>query len=172
MTSITVRAPRRTVRFWAVELIPQYLLGLATAAFVITKLNAVRSAAESLQAVAILTVVGIAWFACSFLLMPWLVRNQGVRVVLSSAAAVGLAWALFANAYDDKHVVERLAGLAPATEPRRGQGSTPVTTLDVAPPVPVRVRSAAFRGINHRASGTASIIRQADGSYVIGLEDI
>ena len=36
----------------------------------------------------------------------------------------------------------------------------------------VRVRSAAFRGINHRATGTASIIRQPDGAFVVGLEDI
>lgn len=178
-TTTPVRAPRRTPRYWAVELIPQYLLGLATLAFVVTKFNAVRSAAESLQAVAILTAVGIGWLAFSFLVMPSLVRNQGWRVVLSSVVAVGLAWVLFANAYDDKKVVERLAGLEPRTEAATLDASTattiplagPVTTT--APPaVPVRVRSAAFRGINHRASGTASIIRQPDGAYVVGLEDI
>jgi hypothetical protein len=86
--------------------------------------------------------------------------------------AVGLAWVLFANAYDDKLVVERLAGLAPAAKSVTADASTPVTTLEVAPPVPVRVRSAAFRGINHRASGTASIIRQPDGAFIVGLEDI
>ena len=175
MTTTAVRAPRRTVRFWAVELIPQYLLGLATLAFVVTKLNAVRSAAESLQAVAILTAVGVAWLAFSFVVMPWLVRNQVVRVVLSSAVAIGLAWALYANAYDDKKVVERLAGL----EARTTSTTAPAATLDdatpattLAPAVPVRVRSAALRGINHRASGTASIVRQPDGAYVVGLEDI
>jgi hypothetical protein len=46
----------------------------------------------------------------------------------------------------------------------------PTTTIAAA--VPVRVRRAAFRGINHRASGTASIIRQPDGTTVVGLEDI
>jgi hypothetical protein len=51
------------------------------------------------------------------------------------------------------------------------EAAAPVATT--APPaVPVRVRSAAFRGINHRAAGTASIIRQPNGSYVVGLEDI
>jgi len=174
-TPAPVRSPRRTTRYWAVELIPQYVLGLATLAFVVTKLNAVRSAAESLQAVAILTAVGVAWLAFSLVLMPWLVRNQAVRVVLSSAVALALAWVLFANAYDDKKVVERLAGLeAPApttTAPGATlDAATPVTTI--APAVPVRVRSAAFRGINHRASGTASIIRQPDGAFVVGLEDI
>ena len=174
-TTTPVRARGRTPRYWAVELIPQYLLGVATLAFVATKLNAVRSAAESLQAVAILTAVGIAWLAFSFVLMPWIVRNQAVRVVLSSVVAIGLAWVLFANAYDDKKVVERLAGL----EARTATATTPSATFDdatptttIAPAVPVRVRSAAFRGINHRAAGTASIIRQPDGTYVVGLEDI
>ena len=178
-TTTPVRPPRHSLRYWAVELIPQYLLGFATLAFVVTKFNAVRSAAESLQAVAILTAVGIGWLAFSFLLMPWLVRNQVVRVVLSSAAALGLAWVLFATAYDDKTVVERLAGLEVRTESAALDASTPTTVTPpgavatTAPPaVPVRVRSAAFRGINHRASGTASIIRQPDGTYVVGLEDI
>jgi hypothetical protein len=175
----SLRSRRRTTRYWAVELIPQYLLGLASLAFVVTKFNAVRSAAESLQAVAILTAVTIAWLAFSFLLMPWLVRRQGLRVVISSLVALALAWVLFANAYDDKKVVERLAGLEPSTESATLDVSTPTTSAPAppvattAPPaVPVRVRSAAFRGINHRASGTASIIRQPDGRYVVGLEDI
>jgi hypothetical protein len=176
-TATSVRSPRRTGRWWAIELIPQYLLGLATLGFVATKLNAVRSAAESLQAVAILTAVGLAWLAFSFLVMPWLVRNQIARVVISSVVALALAWVLFANAYHDKKVVERLAGL----ESRNGSAtldaetSTPTVVVPApvpAPAAPVRLRSAQFRGINHRASGTASIIRQPNGSYVVGLEDI
>ena len=174
-TTAPVRSARRTPRSWAIELIPQYLLGAATVVFVVTKFNAVQSAAESLQAVAILTALGVAWLAFSFLLMPWLVRNQVVRVVISSAVAVALAWVLFANAYDDKKVVERLTGLEPQTAAVTApaatlDASTPATTA--SPAVPIRVRSAALRGINHRASGTASIIRQADGTYVVGLEDI
>jgi hypothetical protein len=174
----SLRSPLRTTRYWAVELIPQYLLGLATLTFVATKFNAVRSAAESLQAVAILTAVTIGWLAFSLLVVPWLVRRQWLRVVISSLVALALAWVLFANAYDDKRVVERLAGLEPRTASATFDVSTPTTSAPAAPvatappAVPVRVRSAAFRGINHRASGTASIIRQPDGRYVIGLEDI
>jgi hypothetical protein len=179
-----VRSPRRTTRYWAVELIPQYLLGGATLIFFATKFNAVRSAAESLQAVAVLTGIGIVWLAFSFLLMPWLVRKQWLRIVISSAVAIALAFVLFANAYDDKKVVERLAGLEPRTVPATLEVSSPTTiapgapVATTAPPAPtapqgpVRVRSAAFRGINHRAAGTASIIRQPNGSYVVGLEDI
>ena len=189
MTATTpspVRSPRRAgrprARYWAVELIPQYLLGLATLVFFLTKFNAVRSAAESLQAVAVVTAVGIGWLAFSFLLMPWVVRKQWLRVVISSVVAVALAWVLFANAYQDKKVVERLAGLAPRTETTVtpatldaapvGTTAPPAPTTPTAPTGPVRVRSAEFRGIDHRAAGTASIIRRPDGGYVIGLEDI
>jgi len=177
-TATPVRAPRRSGRsgakYWAVELIPQYLLGLATLGFVVTKLNAVRAAAESLQAVAVLTAVGVAWLALSLLAMPWLVRTQWVRVVISSAVAIALAWVLFANAYHDTKVVEHLAGLQPLTEQATldSETSTQTTITPAAPAVPVRVRSGEFRGINHRASGTASIIRRPDGTYAVGLEDI
>jgi hypothetical protein len=173
-TATPVRSPRRTGRYWAIELIPQYLLGLATLGFVVTKFNAVRAAAESLQAVAVLTAVGVAWLAMSLLLMPWLVRRQWARVVISSLVALALAWVLFANAYHDKKVVERLAGLQPRTEQVTldADTPTPTTIAPAAPAAPVRVRSAEFRGINHRASGTASIIRRPDGTYVVGLEDI
>ena len=176
-----VRSPRRTTRYWAVELIPQYLLGLATLVFVVTKFNAVRSAAESLQAVAINTAIALGWLLFSLVLMPLLVRNQAVRVVIVSIAAVALAWVMFANAFRDKTVIETLKGLdrpaaapAPAaiapTAPAPAAPAAP--TAPTAPPGPVRLRSAELRGIDHRASGTASIIRQPDGSHVVGLEEI
>jgi hypothetical protein len=163
-------APNR-VRFWAVELIPQYILGAASLFFALTKWNAVRSAMDSLQAVAINTAVLVVWLAFSLVLMPWLVKRQAVRVVIVSVAAIALAWVLFANAYRDKTVVETLRGLdAPASAPAPAAEATPTTAP--APAGPVRVRSGSLRGIDHRASGTASIIRNADGRYVVGLENI
>ncbi|MGH9177908.1 MAG: DM13 domain-containing protein [Acidimicrobiales bacterium] len=47
----------------------------------------------------------------------------------------------------------------------------PQTTA--APPAaqPVPLRVGAFRGVDHRASGTVAIYRQPDGRYVVGLED-
>ena len=50
MTTTTTprQARERTgTRYWAVELIPQYLLGAATLVFALTKWNAVRSALDS-----------------------------------------------------------------------------------------------------------------------------
>jgi hypothetical protein len=116
--------------------------------------------------------------------MPLLVKRQAVRVVVSSVVALVLAWVLFANAYQDKTVVETLRGLeAPAAAPAPAApdgaapaapdgAATPTPASTVAPTGPVRLRSAALRGIDHRASGTASVIRQPDGSIVVGLEEI
>jgi hypothetical protein len=163
---------RRGRRYWAIELIPQYVLGIAALGFAATKWNAVRSALGSPQAVAINVAIALGWLVFSLGLMPWLVRRQSVRVVASSVAAVALAWVLFANAYRDKTVVETLRGLdAPtATTVPPVDGAAP--TVPTAPAGPVRLRSAALRGIDHRASGTASIIRRPDGGLVVGLEEI
>lgn len=171
------RRRRRDARYWAVELIPQYLIGAATLGFALTKWNAVRSALDSMQAVAINTAIAVGWLLFSLVLMPLIVRPQVVRVVVSSIAALVLAWVLFANAYRDKTVVETLRGLdAPVatTVPAADAAAepTPETVVTTAPAVPVRLRSAGLRGIGHRAAGTASIIRQPDGRLVVGLEDI
>lgn len=185
--STTTRSPRprRDARFWAVELIPQYLIGAAWVFFALTKWNAVRSAMDSMQAVAINTAIAVGWLAFSLVLMPLLVRKQVLRVVISSVVALALAWVLFANAYRDKTVVETLRGLdppagaeAPAADDAPAPTSTtvepavPEPTASTAPAGPVRLRTAALRGVGHRASGAASIIRQPDGSLVVGLEDI
>ena len=37
---------------------------------------------------------------------------------------------------------------------------------------PVRIATGALRGIDHDASGPASIYRRPDGSFVVGLEEI
>jgi len=175
------RRPRRDGRYWAIELIPQYLIGAASLVFALTKWNAVRSALDSMQAVAINAAIAVAWLAFSLVLMPLLVKRQTVRVAITSVAALALAWVLFANAYRDKTVVETLRGLdAPtaATTPTptaatAGDVPTPApTTAATAAAGPVRLRSAALHGIDHRASGTASIIRTPDGRHVVGLEEI
>ena len=166
---------RRDARYWTVELIPQYLIGGAALFFTLTKWNAVRSALDSMQAVAINTAIAIGWLLFSLVLMPLIVKPQAIRVVISSVAALALAWVMFANAYRDKTVVETLRGLdAPTATTVLPAGPAPVaaTPTTIAPAGPVRLRSAALYGIDHRASGTASIIRTPDGRHVVGLEEI
>ncbi|MGH9151552.1 MAG: DM13 domain-containing protein, partial [Acidimicrobiales bacterium] len=48
----------------------------------------------------------------------------------------------------------------------------PQPAAPATPAQPVALRSAAIGGIDHRASGTAVLYRQPDGTYVVGLEGI
>ena len=50
--------------------------------------------------------------------------------------------------------------------------ATTAPPVTAAPAQPVALRSSALRGIDHRASGTAVLYRQPDGSFVVGLEGI
>jgi hypothetical protein len=87
---------------------------------------------------------------------PW----PALRLAVFAAAAAGVVAVVVVPAYDDTTVVETLAV-------RRG---APATTT--AAEGPVALRSSALRGIDHRASGTAVLYRQPDGSFVVGLEGI
>lgn len=167
---------RRDARCWVVELIPQYVIAAAAAAFALTKWNAVRAALDSRQAVVLNAAVALGWLLVSLVVIPLVVRRRAVRVVVSGVAALALAWVLFANAYRDTTVVETLRGLDTATVvddpvPARPDGAV-VSPASTAPAGPVRLRSAELHGIDHRASGTASIIRRPDGTLVVGLEEI
>jgi hypothetical protein len=54
----------------------------------------------------------------------------------------------------------------------RGAAPDPPTTVATAPAAPVVLAAGALEGIDHRASGTVRLYRRADGSHVVGLEDI
>ncbi|MEO7572192.1 MAG: hypothetical protein ABIX10_07125, partial [Acidimicrobiales bacterium] len=60
---------------------------------------------------------------------------------------------------------------SPAPTPAEDTTTTASPTTTV-PPEPVAVRSSPLHGIDHRASGSAVVYRQPDGSQVVGLEDI
>ena len=57
-----------------------------------------------------------------------------------------------------------------ATQPEAAPPAEPALAPEASGPQ--RLRSGAFRGIDHRATGTVAIYRQPDGRYVVGLEDI
>jgi hypothetical protein len=70
-----------------------------------------------------------------------------------------------------------LTAVPVAAEPSTTTTTTSPPVSPAADPVPSssgpqKLRSGPIRGIDHRASGTATIYRQPDGRYVVGLEDI
>jgi len=160
------------LRWW--ELLPEVVLGAGLTFFLVTETSAATSAFGSGTAIARMALVAAAWSVARIALVrctSW----PGLRFAVFAAATVGVLAVVVLPAYDDNTVVEALPVVAPETTlpsaPPDGP-LTPSTTATTAPAVPVALRSASIRGIDHRASGTAVAYRQPDGSLLIGLEDI
>ena len=181
------------LRWW--ELLPELVLGAGLGLFLLTETSAATSAFKSGTAILLMAVVGAAWLVGRWLLVrytPWPV----LRLAVFAAAAAGVLMVVVLPAYNDTTVVEVLpivgadrAATLP-TAPTTTQPSTyvdpktpsPPPTTSSTPPIsaaastgtlePVAVRSSVIHGIGHRASGTAVIYRQPDGTLVVGLEDI
>lgn len=176
------------VRWW--ELLPEVALCVGLGGFLVTETEAATSALRSGTAIRLMALVGAAWIIGRILLVryaPW----PALRLVVFAVAAVGVLMVVVLPAYDDTTVVEALpvAAAAPteAARPAPTTLSVPAeqplparstTTSSVPPapesaqPEPVAVRASVIQGIDHRASGSAVIYRQPDGSLLVGLEDI
>jgi Electron transfer DM13 len=64
-----------------------------------------------------------------------------------------------------------VADRTPSGEPATTAPATNAPPPTTAPNEPVRLRTAPFMGIDHRASGTVSIYRAPDGRDVVALEE-
>jgi len=105
-----------------------------------------------------MVAVTIGWLAAR-LALARLVPFALVRATVFSVAAVVALSVVVFPAYDNETVIESFPTAAVAPTP-------------VAPAPLATTSTAAIRGIDHRASGTAVIYLQPDGRYVVGLEDI
>lgn len=184
------------LRWW--ELLPETALGVGLGAFVITETSVATSAFKSTTAIALMVLAAVGWLAGRVVLVRY-TRRPALRLVVFTAAALGVLSVVVLPAYDDTTVVETLevapaaatrtpapapapapeatsttaAGPGPATPPLSTSPTTTTTTVPpAAAPEPVALKSAPIHGIDHRASGTAVLYRQPDGSLVVGLEDI
>lgn len=146
-TSVATTA-RRFLRW---EFAPEAVLLVGLTAFFVHQNDAATSAFKSTKALAIMTVVSVGWLSAR-LALACFVRFPWVRAsVFTVAAAVALSVVVF-PAYDNETVIE---------------------SLPPAAAVPASTSTAMiFRGIDHRASGTAVIYRRPGGRAVVGLEDI
>ena len=146
-------AIRRT-RPW--ELLPEAALVLGLGVFAILERGVVVSALRSPRAVALMVIVGVAWIAARLLLARFS-RLRVLRTLLFAVAAIGVfAIVVFPN-YRNERVVEAFPG----------PGSTAAVAAQPAP-----LRTGELMGIDHRAMGTVSLYRSADGGHVVGLEQI
>lgn len=170
----------RGLRWW--ELLPEVVLGAGLGLFALTETEAAASAFRSTTAVTLMAATSVGWLAGRLLLARF-ASSPAVGLVVFAVAAAGVLRVVVVPAYDDTTVVETLpvaADLPPAatstTQPAIAAppASTPppAPTTTAVPAAPLALRSGPLRGIDHRASGTAVVYRQPDGSVVVGLEGI
>jgi hypothetical protein len=157
--------------------VPQVILFGGMLVMLVVHPNAVRSGLMSTRAVLVNAGLLAGWLLLSFVVLPRLVKNEWVRAGVLTVLAIGAVIVLVVPTLRDTKVVEAFpmpeASVQPSAPPPSGDdpdgAPVPATT---AAPQPVRVSTGTFRGIDHDASGTASVYRLPDGALVVGLEDI
>jgi hypothetical protein len=165
--------------------VPHVLLFGGMAAMLIVHPNAVRSGVQSTRAIVVNGVLLTGWLVGSFVILPRILRNPLARATILTGIAVAAILVLVVPTLRDKKVVEQFpvaiaepTTTAPPPPTAMAPGAQPVPTAPITPPTttvvprPVRVSSGAVRGIDHDASGTASIYRQPNSTLVVALEDI
>ena len=151
--------------------LPQVILAGGVALMLVVHPNAVRSGVVSTRAVLVNTALLGGWLLLSFVVLPRVVRNCVARGTILTVLALAALAVLVVPTLRDTVVVERFPQVAASpTSPAPTDGSSP--GVPVAAGQPIRVSTGRLTGIDHDASGTASLYRQPDGSLVVGLEAI
>jgi hypothetical protein len=157
------------------DFVPEVVLVVGLTYFLVDEPDAATSAFSSSRAVALMVLVATAWIVAR-LVFALVVRWPAVRLVVFGAAAIGVLAVVVLPAYDNTTVVETFPQAAPrpsvSTSPTSPAAPAPSTTTTTAPAVPVVIGTGMLEGIDHRAAGTVKLYRRADGTHVVGLEDI
>ena len=154
----------------AARLVP-FLPAVAFAAtfgvFIVDKNREARTVLRSGQGLLAIAVIVVGYVLVSLAVrrvVPW----AWAAPLVLTAVVLGLAAWTVQPYYVDETVERRL--IDPPTEDVQVD-LAPAGPAPGAAPAPVRVSSGSFRGLGHDASGTASIIRDSDGSLVVRFED-
>jgi electron transfer DM13 len=136
--------------------------------------NAVRSGLMSTRAVLLNAGLLAGWLLLSFVLLPRVLHKAVARSAVLTAIAIAAVAVLVVPTLRDKKVVEAfpMPSATVAHSSAKGDVGTSAPTASTTAAAPVRVSTGALHGIDHDASGTASVYRLPAGSYVVGLEGI
>ena len=173
------------------ELLPEIVVGVGLSLFLVRETSAATSAFKSNTANLLITLVAAAWMTGRILLIrhtPWPVLRLAVFAVAAGGVLTSScfpptttprSWKLSRSRSPSRprppdrprrphhRPLPRRRRRRPRP-PRRLRRSRP----NLRRPRRRRSRCSTIHGIDHRASGTAVIYRQPDGSLVVGLEDI
>lgn len=150
--------------------VPQVILLTGMTVMLVLHPNAVRSGVMSTRAIVVNAALLAAWVLLSFVVLPRLVRNVWLRAGLLTVGAVVAVVLLVLPTVRDTKVVEQFPVAAPAASSVPSAHAAPTDSTPAT--APERVSTGELIGIDHDAAGRASIFRQPDGGYVVGLEDI
>jgi hypothetical protein len=170
-------APRRSHLSLALLAVPQVILFGGMLVMLVVHPNAVKSGVMSTRAVVVNAVLLAGWLLLSFVILPRVLRNVPARAAVLSVLAIAAVVVLVVPTLVDKKVVEAFPMPEAVTEAAPGTtngapGATGATTAPAAATEPVRVSTGVLRGIDHDATGDASIFRVPNGPLVVALEDI
>jgi len=173
--SVPTRSEKRArpTRWWVLA-IPQVLLFGGMLVMVVVHPNAVTSALQSTRALVVNGVLLAGWLLLSLVIVPRVIRNAWWDAVVLSALAVAAIVVLVVPTLRDTKVVEEfpVAVAEPTTPPTTRPGAPPTSGESTTATRPVKLSTGTLRGIDHDATGAASIYRQPDGTAVVALEDI
>jgi hypothetical protein len=164
-----------TRRRWLLLAIPQVLLFGGMLVMLIVHPNALTSALHSTRALVVNGILLAGWLLLSLVIVPRVIRNIAWdTAILSVVASAAIVVLVVPTLRDTKVVEEFPAAVAePTVPPTTFPGAAPTTApVSTAPAQPVRISTGELRGIDHDASGTASVYRQPDGTSVVALEGI
>jgi len=160
------RQPAQSRRMWGERIaavVPGALLAVVFGFFFATRTSEALTATRSFRALLVIAGIVVGWVVLGWLLRRF-VRWAWVRCAVLSVLAVVIAVLLvrpyYVDTVDNTRVVK-----GPVQD--ASQVTSPVAGRTPAPVRPVRVSAGQLRGIDHSASGEASVIRQPDGSYVV-----
>lgn len=168
-------------RQWRTRLaaaLPGLILVAVFGFFVVDMPGEARSVVTSGRAIVVTLAIVAGWVVLSLLLKRVLPGVWPRAAVLAGVALV-LGFFIVRPYYVDERVEEDESDVFAGqevergtTEPTEPAGSVPDPTATSRPAAPVQVTTGAIQGIDHRATGTANVIRRPDGSVVVELADI
>jgi hypothetical protein len=159
---------------WALLLLPQVLLAAGMLVMLAVHPNAVRSGVMSTRAVLVNAALLAGWLLLSFVILPRVLRNAAIRCAILTVLALAAIAVLVVPTLRNTTVNEKFPQFAAVEgDAKRSPDAVPEPApATVVTPQPIRVSSGRLTGIDHDASGTASVYRQPDGSFVVALESI
>lgn len=155
--------PRRTWPDRVAAALPGAILAVVFGFFFITKTSEAWTATKSLRAILVIGGIIVGWVVLAWLLrrfVRWVWIRSAILSVIAVAIAVVIVRPYYVDTRDDTKLVKGTVQDASEVAP-------PAAGPAAAPAAPLRVSTGQLRGIGHTASGEASVIRQADGSYVV-----